>query len=282
MSYRPEKGWISQDNQLAAIRDTEEGKQQLLQVSTLVHDLEEIIRDHQSKGIKITLAGDFNDNLKNISGKVQQWAAKLGLREVLMEKYGYEEAPATHAQGSNPIEGFFCTDDIQITKGGYIDRLMSPGDHSAIYVDIESKQLMGGPKKRTTKPVTQKLNSKIPSIQNKFRAHLEDEVTRLNLHAKTVELKAECDRLHKNKEPITQDVKNTIESLFKQIRRALHYVDKRCTKVRQGNIPYSREIRKALGTVMALQAIRARIMLKGRRSRRHTKEQRRIINKVWI
>ena len=124
------------------IRDTEEGKQQLLQVSKLwFDDLKEIIRDHRSKGIKIILAGDFNDNLRNISGnKVQQWAAKLGLREVLMEKYGYEEAPATHARGSNPIEGFFCTDDIQITS--YIDRLMSPGDHSAMYIDTESKQLM--------------------------------------------------------------------------------------------------------------------------------------------
>ena len=128
-----------------------------------------------------------------------------------------------------------------------------------------------GPKNRTTKPVTQKINSKIPSIRNKFRAHLEDEVTRLNLHAKTVALKAECDRLRKNKEPITQDVKNTIESLFKQIRRELNYADKRCIKVGQGNIPYSREIRKALGTVMALQVIRARIMLKGRRSRPRTK-----------
>ena len=72
-----------------------------------------------------------------------------------------------------------------------------------------------------------------------------------------------------------------MESLFKQIRRrAFNYADKRCTKIRQGKIPYFREIRKALGAVMALQVILARIMLKGRRSRPRTKEQNtRIIKK---
>ena len=65
--YRPEKGWITQDNELAAIRDTEEGKQQLLHVSKLwFNDLEEMICNHRSKGIKIILAGDFNNNLRNI------------------------------------------------------------------------------------------------------------------------------------------------------------------------------------------------------------------------
>ena len=101
----------------------------------------------------------------------------------------------------------------------------------------------------------------------------------MNLHAKTIALKAECDRLRENKEHITQDVKDTTESLFKQIRRALNYADNRCTKIRQGKIPYSRKIRKALGTVMTLQVIQARILLKGRRSRPHTKEQSRIIKK---
>ena len=67
--------------------------------------------------------------------------------------------------------------------------------------------------------------------------------------------------------------------MYRQIRRALNYADKRCKKVRQGKIPYSREIRKALGKVMSLQIIRARILLKGRRSRPRTKEQDRIIKK---
>ena len=60
----------------------------------------------------------------------------------------------------------------------------------------------------------------IPAVCNR------DEVKRMNLHAKTVALKAECDRLREHKEHITQDVKDTMESLFKQIRRALNYADK--------------------------------------------------------
>lgn len=204
--YCPGNGWITQDNQLAAIRATEEGKLQLLQVSKLwFDDLEDTIRDHKSKGIKIMLAGDFNDNIRKASGKVRQWAT--GLREVILEKYGHKNAPATHARGSNPIEGFFCTDDINITKGGYVDRILSPGDHSAIYIDVKAKQLIGRPKERTTKPVTTRINSKIPSIRNKFREHIEYEVKRLDLHSKTLKLKDECDRLRANREPITEEVK---------------------------------------------------------------------------
>lgn len=111
-----------------------------------------------------------------------------------------ENAPATHARGgSNPIEGFFCLDDITITKGGYIDRILSKRDHSAIYIDVEAKQLIGGPKERRTKPVTTRgINSKIPSIRDKFREHLEHEVIHLDLHPKTIRVKKECDHLRKN------------------------------------------------------------------------------------
>ena len=74
--YHPGNGWITQDNQLAKIRASEEGKKQLLQVSKLwFNDLEEIIREHKSRGQKIMLAGDFNDDIRNKSStKVRKWA----------------------------------------------------------------------------------------------------------------------------------------------------------------------------------------------------------------
>ena len=278
--YRPENGWVTQDNQLAAIRNTKEGQEQLLQVSTLwFDDLEELIATHQDAGTKIILAGDFNDNLRNRKGKVRAWAKRLGLVEVLLEKYGEDKAPATHAMGSRPIDGIFCSRGMTITKGGYIDRLDCPGDHSALFLDIPRRQLVGTAKDRKTRPIKSKLRSKIPSIRDKFRDNLEQEVIRMNLYEKTVNLKKQCDMLRKAKRPITRDETATLEALYHQIRRALNYADKTCTKARTGQVAYSPEVRKALGKVMTLQVIRARIMMKGKKSRPRTKEQERIIRK---
>ena len=76
--YRPANRWVTQDNQLAAIRNTKEGKEQLLQVSQLwFDDLEELITSHQADGRKIVLAGDFNDDLPKPTGKVQAWAKRF-------------------------------------------------------------------------------------------------------------------------------------------------------------------------------------------------------------
>ena len=69
--YRPANRWVTQDNQLAAIRNTKEGKEQLLQVSQLwFNDLEELISSHQADNRKIVLAGDFIDDLQKPTGKV--------------------------------------------------------------------------------------------------------------------------------------------------------------------------------------------------------------------
>ena len=278
--YRPENGWVTQDNQLAAIRNTKEGKEQLLQVSQLwFDDLEELITSHQADSRKIVLAGDFNDDLRKPNGKVRAWAKQLGLVEVILDKYDDGTAPATHARGSSPIDGIFCSEGMHITKGGYVDHLDCPGDHCALYADISIRQLIGEAKDRRTRPTTSRLKSNIPSIRDKFRNALEKEVIRLKLFEQTIALKQQCDMLRKADRPITIDETNTLEFLYKQIRRALNFADKNCTKVRSGQVAYSPEVRKALGKVMTLQVIRARIMMKGRKGRPRTKEQERIIKK---
>ena len=89
---------------------------------------------------------------------------------------------------------------------------------------------------------------------------------RLNLFEQTiVTLKQQCDMLRKADRPITIDETNTLEFLYKQIRRALNFADKNCTKVRSGQVAYSPEVRKAY------------ITMKGRKGHPRTREQERII-----
>ena len=68
---------------------------------------------------------------------------KLGLVEVILEKYDEGTVPATHARGSSPIDRIFCSEGMMhIAKGGYVDHLNYPGDHCALYADISIRQLI--------------------------------------------------------------------------------------------------------------------------------------------
>lgn len=75
-------------------------------------DLEKLILEKRQLGHEIMITGDFNDDLNDPTSAIQQFMQRVGLRELMIEKYGH--GPPTHKRGSTTIDGVFVTEKLHI------------------------------------------------------------------------------------------------------------------------------------------------------------------------
>jgi hypothetical protein len=81
------------------------------------YDLRELIKEKMNGKHEIIVAGDFNDDLKNIHGVMRTFMRNIGLKEIMMA-YHDGKGPATHIRGSTTINGaVFASDRIAMTMG---------------------------------------------------------------------------------------------------------------------------------------------------------------------
>ena len=108
----------------------------------------------------------------------------LGLREVLIEKYG--QLPNTHLRGSCPINGIFISDDVNILQGGYTSFEDSPSDHQWLWFDISTQELLGTSMDARARPIERKATSKIPSVSDLFNSELNAHLENYHMHEKVL------------------------------------------------------------------------------------------------
>ncbi|GFH50527.1 predicted protein [Chaetoceros tenuissimus] len=93
-------------------------------------DLQKLIGRLKRNRHEVIICGDFNCDLNDKDGKVNEFMQENGLRELLLERYG--RGPATHINGSTTIDGEYAKDGIKIRQGGYIDEESVPSDHKCL------------------------------------------------------------------------------------------------------------------------------------------------------
>ena len=279
-TYRTEMGWATSNNQLAALRSTEDGAKNLLEPTSLWYsDLKRLIQDKQDKGHNIVLSGDFNDDLTADKSKVQKLTKDLNLREVLLERHGSEQAPKTYEYGSKPIDGIFVSGNIEVEKGGYIDSLDCPGDHCALWIDVKQTDIIGEQQDHTSKKFSRRVTAKIPSVKNAFQELMEEQMKQYNIREKVDTLYEKCIEEVKEFNRISKESEKEMDNLNDRVTRAKNYADKRCRKLRTGKIPYSKTIQEAMGSCIVLKIIQKRWLLRGKRRRPKTRELKRAMKK---
>ena len=279
-TYRTEMGWATSNNQLAALRSTEDGAKNLLEPTSLWYsDLKRLIQDKQDKGHNIVLSGDFNDDLTADKSKVQKLTKDLNLREVLLERHGSEQAPKTYEYGSKPIDGIFVSGNIEVEKGGYIDSLDCPGDHCALWIDVKQTDIIGEQQDHTSKKFSRRVTAKIPSVKNAFQELMEEQMKQYNIREKVDTLYEKCIEEVKQFNRVSKESEKEMDNLNDRVTRAKNYADKRCRKLRTGKIPYSKTIQEAMGSCIVLKIIQKRWLLRGKRRRPKTRELKRAMKK---
>jgi hypothetical protein len=112
-----------------------------------MEDLASAIIGWRQNGERIIVVGDFNTGDKTSPHQISRfwspWLQKTGLIDVHGSLFGSTNIPSTHERGKVQIDYIFVSPDLTIKRAGLLPFSKFPGDHRALWVDIELKDMVG-------------------------------------------------------------------------------------------------------------------------------------------
>ena len=204
------------------------------------------VREWLDLGDQLILAGDWNEDVNDVQRK---YFSALGIREVLLEKYG--PAPNTFEFGSKPIDGIFMSATLGIQQGGYLPFGEGvPSDHRSLWVDISYTTAFGHNTPPIPRPRARRLTCKHPVIRDRFIAAYEGFVNEHRLVEKTKALLARATY------PLSSYDQQMYEWIDQMKLIGIKYADKQCRKLRMGDVAYSPEVIRWWKTIEAWKLLR--------------------------
>ena len=271
--YRPAEGQQTLQRQYARLCEKQAIKGDDTTLSIWDNDLRTLIESFTSKEHEVIVGGDWNNDLNNTNGRVHTMLKEVGLREVIIERYG--SGPNTHARGSNTIDGVFATAGITIKRGGYTTFECSPSDHRWVWLDISTEDMVGAPRDDRPPPMERRATTKIPSVKRAFQRLLSQQVEVHQLQTKMATLFEEVQR----KPTMSQEQSETYEQIEERMQRAIKFADSRCRKVRRGALPFSPLVTKLIGEIRVLKMILHRHVSQGQLHRPRMRKVKRLAHK---
>ena len=135
-------------------------------------DLKYEIQKWQEQGEQIILCGDFNTGDKSSPQAATQfwkpWLDEISLIDVHKTSSGMEWLPPTHERGSTQIDYIFISPSIQIKRAGFLPFNKVPGDHRAIWVDIQTDDIIGYNPPQLSMSTARRLKSDNPTVRNRY------------------------------------------------------------------------------------------------------------------
>jgi hypothetical protein len=173
------------------------------------------------------LLTDWNEDVKG--EKTRKYMADLDMREVITEFHG-NEGPRAYNRGSNPIDGILVTQDLYIVQDGYMPFGMDIGsDHRCLWLDIQTRVLMGQDLEQPRKFAAQRLKCDDPRARNKYIAHYEQYIEKKQLCERSRKLTAYAKELG-----LTQKQAQEYEQLDALRKKGVYEAQQQCMKFRTG------------------------------------------------
>ena len=232
--YRPVKtgGGGSQSTYKQHLRWLVKNKDDRDPRTALMEDLSLQIEEWRDKGESIVVMGDFNEDVR--SNNMREWRESLGLREVLLDTVGVENAPSTFDKGKLPIDSIMCSANIAVTKAGYMPFGEGVGDHRPLMIDINERSVFGNSGAPSSKLRARKLKLNDPRIIKKYLHLLDKFYEKHHIYQKIYDL---------NQTPVRYPLQPQIATLYEAIDlirvEGMRYAEKRCRKFHAGKIPWS-------------------------------------------
>jgi hypothetical protein len=260
--YRPRAGQETSHRQLGRLRGEMDGDIREIQPQQMwKKDIADLIREKKTARHEVIVAGDFNDDLNDERGTIEQFMAELGLRNLIKEING--PGPNTYSRGTTSIDGAYGTPRIKLKQGGYSSFDESPSDH-----------LVGIGREDRPPPMLRKATSKIPSVKRQFNELLEIEVKRHKLKEKMQVIFEHA----QNVKELTEVQYEKIEERIR-IRRVIKKAEKNCRICKRKQVPFSTKQKRLMGAIRVLQMVRLRFLMTGSRNRPRAQVLSRMANK---
>jgi hypothetical protein len=109
-------------------------------------DLVKFIQQHQSKGHRIVLSGDFNQHINDNNSFLQEVSLQCKLIDIWKQKFPHLTEPNTYIRGTRRIDYVLISEELShaVAAVGYETfHFTIPTDHRGIYIDFYTTKRFG-------------------------------------------------------------------------------------------------------------------------------------------
>ena len=149
-----------------------------------------------------------------------------------------EKGPPTYVRGRNQIDAIWVTKDITIDNARFLPFYFGMGDHRGIMIDINYSSMLGQSKKIICNPQGRRLQCNKSKVKRKYIDNLENFCWKHRLYDK---LQSMINSHHNSKEKFQKQM----DIIDKIMSEGMINAEKKCRKIRAGEVPFCAELSKA-------------------------------------
>jgi Exonuclease III len=202
-----------------------------------MEDLADAIVKWRSRGEQIILTGDFNTGDKTSSSRQQSfwdpWLRTTGLVDVHKQVIKNKDIPSTHERGTVRIDYMFVSPSLRVKRAGFLPFSKFPGDHRAIWMDVDLKDVIGHKPPALSMAQARRLRVQDPRIVQRYLSSLTQSAENNNLFLR-------LDTLHSlSPNQWTQQHTQEYEEISHLFRTSMLQAESTCRKLHTGKHPWS-------------------------------------------
>ena len=198
-------------------------------------DLSNELENWIERQIRIVLCLDANEDVNQ--GPFHDLMTRLGLLNAHTLCH-LNALPATHDRGSKPISGIFVSPTIRPTRAGILEHGCGiEGDHRNMFIDVDETNFLGDDLYDIPPPAKRRLQLFDSRVVKRFNTHCLNHLQQNNILQQTNNL------LNMPTDTPSTTIAPLLEAIDDQFGRAISFGEKKCRKLKSGEIPFSEEFR---------------------------------------
>jgi hypothetical protein len=222
--------------------------------AVLLQDLGTQLKDLIKDNNQIIVCGDFNENVQGT--KIKQFFQTYNMHELILFQHG-TTAPNTYTEGTLPIDGIFGTKGIDTISSGYSSFGWGMySDHRLLWIDIDMATTLGTKTTPMWKPQARRLKCNDPLIVKRFNKKRKQHMAKHNFYQIQNDIQSMID-LGNPSECWSEKV-----NLLDELRvKGILLADKKCRRLKMGNVPWSPELQMSMNRIGYYQRCRLRYIM---------------------
>ena len=203
--------------------------------SHFIQDLIQFITGVLGDNNKVILAADINEHV--IDGVLPRALKNLGMIEAHVKKFDLP-GPASHITGSKPIDGIWVSHDVTPTEVSVFPHRFGVGDHRVILVDFNLNQIIQQSVKICSPSMRRLICENEKSVEN-YNSLASALLKSNKIQQRLEQLEASFNSTDRDRWCVK------LNMIDEQITEILLHAEKKCRKLRTGEVEYSPEVSEA-------------------------------------
>jgi hypothetical protein len=211
--------------------------------------LEDICKDisiAQNEGDNTIVMLDGNQDMRK--GELYEAFTSCNLHEAIIQRHGTNK-PSTYIRNSSntPIDGIWCNPGLSIKSGGYceFDQVFNNTNHRTIWIEVTYLHAFGHNMPPIIRPQARRLQCKDPRCVDNYIKILEKYIDQHGLLTKAQLLQ------QNSTHPLSLEEQQQYEELDKLRCVGVAQAEKKCRKLRMGNVDFSPTVQLYMRAIRA-------------------------------